>query len=1400
MLTRFISDRSYETLDLEYKEDSNIKFENTRIGVDGNMDFTKVPSLNNARDLKINNYVLNILTKNDTLDKNLFLIQNDKFSNKICYLYSINSSNTFNWESFASPATSSDWMDIAKGDNNVVMLRSNSSKAYVLAKNSKTWIERDLPINTTWKSLIYSKGLFVALSQDVDANPKVAISKDDGSTWTMDGVNDPFGRFDCLTFGKNLFLTIKKDSNQVFSSLDGFNWNLYAYMPFYSSWNSVTFGEDKFVAISSNSNLASYSDDGLVWYSSEISSDYLISPKSIIYGENKFVLILNGTSDKVFYSDDGIIWNETYLPNSANLSSIIYGKDRFIISETASTNGYYSYDGITWYKFTFPTGTTTIRKLGYGFDEYISCGRNAQFNYLKDDYGEKYWNFSTNFVSVSTTDNNFSQNNILEINFINENSCEIYHYENEIKYSLVYSQTLSSVKFVDEHSNNFNFYNKVFNYNLKNNEILFYTNTQLGVLILERTIDGKLSLKKRTGFKKINNFYIKKIKEPENINCFNNWVSYEDTYNKNNINIEHDKSHSNVSNNFLLTAPINNILSSLPVNMLTLKNQLNQNNEQSRGNVFLNENETNIKEYESIFTGGYRELGYDKINLGYSIYTNQFEFKSGKTTYFHVPHNIYPYEILNINSSKLAECGAVGGNTPLNSDKIWKKLKNYKDTTPYSYPQEELTGQWLCTWLSAGNENTRPIWVDRYYKPSKVTKFEALSSTALEIIYQDSFDCLDLKENISDVKSSMTFEKGSYYAYMHLGKKDYEKLIEESLSDKIYHKQLNEYQGTNFQDLNVDADTYILNGKTFGYIDSNNEYDYNIATFSFFLEKSDWTLPTGNQIFGNYTNNGFGFYNYSHTTPYSILKINDTTLQVFNNDFKKINQISTDNLSLCAIAGISRRSGLENIHVITKDFRLIEFDLKGTIVDSNSAMGSVIPLNRNSDIIYSITNDNKNCYVYTNKGLVSIDLLSNIITSKTIKSTINTGSSINRIVASEDGDIYLFKGENVFYRNGFIYGTNDNKNLYSYSVSLSSLSNIITTDYKILSFNIDKDGGYYYICTNDGKLKLYDTKYNQLKETISLSGTDSETVSAFDLSFCENFEYGKYVLKKQLFCKKSNNKTFIIELDTRNNQSIIDLDGYYDKVQANSRLTNYNFNKAYLNKYKDYTYNFKAKLLNKINAEDALELDFVINGYDITSGLRHFCFSINPLNGIADFYLDGKLYERKTFKDKKYSLNQTFKGRIFYGCDNYFNGIPLFKYFKDTSNYTCGNFNIKEINILNKYLDRFQVLYFYNMIYPPNHLKYNMPSGTRSFIDVMEKTFDFGLPMYKSNVFNLKIFNSGIFSEKTRKEMEDFIRQKIEDYLPHYTELKDFKWIDTVSKPVYLEGDYNVSNTLTDIL
>jgi hypothetical protein len=47
--------------------------------------------------------------------------------------------------------------------------------------------------------------------------------------------------------------------------------------------------------------------------------------------------------------------------------------------------------------------------------------------------------------------------------------------------------------------------------------------------------------------------------------------------------------------------------------------------------------------------------------------------------------------------------------------------------------------------------------------------------------------------------------------------------------------------------------------------------------------------------------------------------------------------------------------------------------------------------------------------------------------------------------------------------------------------------------------------------------------------------------------------------------------------------------------------------------------------------------------------------------------------------------------------------------------------------------------------------------------------------------------------------MEKFIQNRIEEFLPFYTKINKFKWLDIKSSPIVIEGDYNVSNTLTDL-
>ena len=1051
------------------------------------------------------------------------------------------------------------------------------------------------------------------------------------------------------------------------------------------------------------------------------------------------------------------------------------------------------------YTLAFLTGNEQISNFIY-LEENNEIKNKMCDLYWDNDGIANYWKFETDNITVSTIPIDYEDKNIFEIEFFKNDKCKIYYQKENIFYVLAYSLSLSSIKMVPLTADNIFQYSTEFSYIEKNNKILFFVVDESHQYALKKYNSGLLITETDT-FDDRHLFHIDYMKNFNPITLSNDWVSYQNDFYKNNININLTKSHTELNNNFLFSTTINSIVSSIPINILTLKNQLNQENNQSRGNVFLNENETNLKEYESLFLGGYRETGFDKINIGYTAYSTPFVFKSGKTTYFHVPHNIYPNEKLNINSSKLAESGSVGGSCPLNSDKVWKKLKNYKETSPYSKPQEENTGQWLCTWLSAGNPNNRPVWMDRYYVPSKITPYMALSATETDVIYKNSFDCYNLKENISDVESSLTFEKGSYYAYMHMGKNDYTNLIK-SFDSKIFYRELEEYQNTKFLDLVPIDGEYSFDGQNYGYIDSNKNYEYNNVTFSFFANKEKWNNPTGNLIFGNYIKDGFGFFNYNFNTPYQIFKIDSQLipehygdLQVLNNNFEEIYRLSTKNLTLSPIRGISRQSGFENIHLITSDFKIIEMDLKGTIVDSNSAIKELFNLKDTDDVI-SVTNDKNNCYVNTPSGVAVFSLLTNQVSSINITATITTSESANSyLLFDPKGVLYNVFGKQPIYRNDNIY-TFAKNNFFVFSTASQTLTTYIQTASSINCYNIDKKGEIN-IVSND---KLYIYKNRDLLKTITLSAVNTYPLSANNFSICEKFEYGWLKNYKQIYCIDDKNYYHIIQIDENDNQKIISLNNKYIPIQNNIDFTGYNFNRAYLTPaYSDTTYNFKIKLLNQLDLEDIIILDFIIDSKDLSTGVRHFLFTIDCYQGKADFYLDSQLYKSINFPPKKYCFSKVFNGRIYYGSNPFFNGILASENFKDISDFTYKDMTFFNNYIINKAIDKTEVSYFYNEYYPPLDIEYNMPSGTRSFIDTIDKTFNFNTPMYKSGVFDLKILNSGIKYDGLKEDIKNYIKDRILDFIPAYTKLNNLEWLDITSVPIIVEGDYNVSNTLTDI-
>jgi hypothetical protein len=1012
----------------------------------------------------------------------------------------------------------------------------------------------------------------------------------------------------------------------------------------------------------------------------------------------------------------------------------------------------------------------------------------------------KFWQFQNNGEILCNTYYEYVvDKNIFQLDLLDDEICKIFYIEDTKEYVLAYSTSLSSVRFVPLSSTNLSNYKTELNYSLNEGKgIILFTKTEFGNFYLEN-YNNKIIIRIKDKIDENNIFLKESVWDSSNIDLTNNWISYENSFNKNNLKINKDRSHYDIENNFLISSTINSIVSSLPVNLMTLKNQLNQENDQSRGNVFLNENETNLKEYESIFTGGYRELGFDKIHLGYTSYSTPFIFKSDKTTYFHVPHNIYPYEKLNINSSKLVENGAICGNSPLNSDKIWKKLKDYKYTSPYSDPQEENSGQWLCTWLSGGSPNSKGIWLDRYYNPYKNTPFTALSASSNEIIYENSFDCLNLKEGIVDVKSSLTFEKGCYYAYMHLGINDYKQLINESFKNKIFHNKIDVYQNNFFDNLENTENEYVFDGEKFGYLDSENSYEDNVASFSFFMEKENWEIPTGNMIFGNYINGGYGFFNYLENTNYKIFKLDNTTLQITNNDFEEIDKLSTSNYTSSNIAGIARREGFDNIHVITDDFKLIEIDLKGTIVDASSAIKTTLNTASNTTI-KSITNTPDYFYVDTNnKGIAAINLYNNVVTTKTIYKTITTTYTTSSfIVADGDENLYRFYGIQPIIGRDIIYAR-DNTNKIFYYDTVSELLSTFKTENNIICHSLDSDNNINVI-SDDNHIYTYDIFNNRMLKKIFLPVLDIYDLSVKNLTYCERFINGKLKIYKEIYCqKKTNNEKYIIKIDNDENQSVLKINEKYNSIRENYDNNNYTYNRSYIEKhYGKNNYLFKVRLINSINDEDFRELNFVIKKEDLATGKRHFAFSIDTYNGIGKCFLDASLYDEILFDKRKYTLSNTFKGRIFFGTNPYHNGEITFKHFKDNKDFIYGGIKISNLYIINKPIDEFECIYFYSEVNKPEDLIYNMPSGTRSFIDEIEKVFNFNIPMFKSNYFNLKILNSGIFDNDVRNKIEKEIMEKLSEYLPNYVKLNKFDWINQNTEKVLLKGDYSVSNALSE--
>lgn len=897
-------------------------------------------------------------------------------------------------------------------------------------------------------------------------------------------------------------------------------------------------------------------------------------------------------------------------------------------------------------------------------------------------------------------------------------------------------------------------------------------------------------------------FYLTAFKGFDSPEITIDWGSYEKKFNQNDLTIDNTRSFFDTKNNFLLHCEHFNFdynQNNLPYNILSLKTQLNAKNISSRGNFFSSEDSITNRDYVSIFSGGRQEQGHDKLTLQYQTYTHPYEFRSGKTTWFHTPQSMWPYERLNINHTTLIEAGAVGGDHPLRSDKVFKKLGNYKQTANFGNTTSEQTGQWLCSWLSAAPDiKIRPVWVDRFYNPSKLTPYQALSASPGSVIYNSSYNCY-LNEGIYDVPSSLTFEPGNLYAYTHIGKVDALENIK-SLTPFLQQKNFTEIKkldGRSLQPTIEDSiTTYDLHDDEVAEISVNNfKNDLNRFSISFWAARDDWSTPCGFQLAGNYTDYGLGIFNYEAVNPLLMFVVKDKILS-YNSNLDLVNIYSATNIEFNLIDYFCRRDPLNSFHLYTSLSSVFELNLQEAIIDSAALSGRVQKLYNNKDFAYFILDNNTAIFrhnLLTNElVLTGADIFLNLKTPN------GSYSPDTTLTLTDDNKIVLlstFQGTDprcfnntIFFLSSVPFKKDSYGNFivkpsgilmrYDTNSLTDTFSSVTTPGTYYNSFNVDKYNNIWCASGNNidiyGQYSLVDRKFT-VPPPLSTFNTPYDIMN---ISFADNFVNGNLEESIFLTCSGINKgleSYFVSRIDS-NGDVLKTVYFETDKLKV-IEPCNYNFNQKFLYS-KTQNYTFKARLFNQFDTEDTTILNLPIKDVDLTPGYHHFTITVDCLYGRAQLYLDGEVYCEQNFAPGKFVFSNLLEDNILIGATPFYNSSTLDNFLTKNTNlnyYTIRSMQIQNFYWFNTILNYCDVGMLYKEKIQPDTLVWDVPSGRRNYNETVSRFFKNKVPGAKSTVFNVYV-NSSTLDESTRAVLEPSIINSISKVVPGYTKLNKLIW------------------------
>ena len=882
----------------------------------------------------------------------------------------------------------------------------------------------------------------------------------------------------------------------------------------------------------------------------------------------------------------------------------------------------------------------------------------------------------------------------------------------------------------------------------------------------------------------------------------NSFVKYTSSFNTDIVDLNTSTTTEHVSNNYFIYSnnynyfqQKSNNTNTVHADLFPLKNQATLHEYYAENNHFNSEPGYLNRVYEKIHAGANQQTGTDKIGVSYNIGTYDTVFKPNKLTYFTTPSSLAPYTVLNIKDSKLQNLGAVPGDNPLMSDKVFKRRMDIKNNN-YSGDTDPT---YLCSWLS-GNSDGDTKWVDRYYNPNLKNFTAALSTTSYYKVITAADASSTTSSPISttetfDVSSSLTFEPNNDYMVYHIGSEDYSNLF------KAYNTRYNEASAIEYINYKgvpitvgkvLDDDEIILNGEQLGRIKTENIGDFST---NFWLHTNDNNLPFAYQILGNYFEEGFGVFNTDLVTPNIILPTKNeksrkkSKLLFLNNDLEVYDEIILmDGVTEIEIKAIGRKDNFSEFYVLGQNNIIYVFNSNNNLIskienlkDTNAVIDDFEVGEDKLHVLFNPVSATSNFFTYNyNTNKASTVTTSTSANTKGKKGKIvrrNNGTDVyevdsqngygNEISIDSAGNVYTIKqddfNDSANTQNFVQKGTTDNKIKAGLGIKTKVNGVLIDDEDDIIVLH---DNNIISILDSNRKLK-------RTREFCDINNFPFQQTYMDIICDFEDGVYKKYILFIQEFndgfrLTKLNNKLQII-----NSKKFYGVNNLGDLSLTKSVTSYYYLRNTGANKKR---IKVLLKTKPKFSSSGVIprvksQIDFDLT--TINPGYNHFFINVSVRKGYMELFVNGRLYQKTTFAAGTFALDNVLGTGLYVGAVSTPFYLTLSNRLQQPKKYFINNAKIKGFKLYNKTMSYFDMLAHYNYHLGDKDLIWSYPIGQRTYIDTIDKLSKFSFPEKINNDYKVNIVNTGLDDEKLKEKIEERVDKELQKITPYYDTVKE---------------------------